>query len=142
MEEERDTHLDKEESKKLSAVVHTQAGYAFMDERRKRMEVVTRGDEKRACIEEEVPEVSMRASNQKTQTTRKAVAFSKQPAKGDPIENTTPKTPKSLNVPRKTAPALNTGDYEILRRSQLDYTIQSRQERETSQLTFRLLPKP
>jgi hypothetical protein len=48
----------------------------------------------RARIEDEVPEVSTSASNQEKRTIRNAVASSKQPAKADPIENTTPKTAK------------------------------------------------
>jgi len=42
---------------------------------------------------------------------------------------------------RSNAPALDTGNYEVLGSSQLDYTILPRQERETGELTFRLLPK-
>ena len=56
-EEERDACLDKEEREKRSADVRTQDGYAFVDERRKRTDEATRGDDKRARIEEEVPEV-------------------------------------------------------------------------------------
>jgi len=115
--------------------VGTQTAYAFVDERRKRTEEVTRGDEKQARIEEEVPEVSMSASNQEKRTIRQVVAFSKQPAKADPIENTTPKTAKARKVPGKKAPALDTGNYEVLGSSQLDYTILARQERETGELT-------
>jgi len=113
-----------------------------MDERRKRKDQVTRGDDKRALIEEEVLEVSTSASNQEKRSIRKAVAFSKQPAKADPFENMTPKTSKAPKVPRNKAPALDTGNYEVLGSSQLDYTILSRQERDTGELTFRLLPKP
>jgi hypothetical protein len=102
---------------------------------------VTRGDEKRTCIEEEVPEVSTSASNHENRTIRQAVAFSKQPAKADRIRNTTPKTVKAPKVPRMLAPAWDTGNYEVLGSSQLDYTILARQQRETGELTFQLLPK-
>jgi hypothetical protein len=136
--EERDARVDEEDTEKRSAVVHTQAGYVFMDERRKRTDEVTRGDDNQARIEEKV---STSASNQEKGNIRKAVAFSKQPAKADPIENTTPKTAKAPKDPRQNAPALGTGNYEVLGRSQLDYTILARQERETGEFTFRLLPK-
>jgi hypothetical protein len=139
--EERDARLDDEEREKTSVVVRTHAGYAFVDQRRKRTDEVTRGDDKRAYTEEVVPGVSTSASNQEKRNIRKAVAFSKQPAKADPFENTTPKTPKAPKVPRKKAPALDTGNYEVLGSSQLDYTILARQERETGELTFRFLPK-
>jgi hypothetical protein len=140
-EEEREARLDEEEREKWSTVVRTQAGYAFVDERRKRTDEVTSGDDKRARIEEEVPEVSTSASNQEKRNIRNAVAFSKQPAKADPIENMTPKPTKIRKVPRKNAAALDTGNYEVLGSSQLDYTILARQERETGELTVRLLPK-
>jgi hypothetical protein len=99
MEEERVGRLDEEERETRSAVMCTQAGYAFMDERQKKMDKVTRNDVKRAHIEEEVPEVSTSGSNQQKRTIMKAVTFSKQPANADPIENTTAKTTKALNVP-------------------------------------------
>ena len=140
-EEGRVARLDKEEREKRSAGVRPQAEYAFVDERRKRTDDVTRGDDKRAPIEEKVPEGSTSACNQEKRTIKKAVAFSKQPAKADPVKNTTPKTPKAPKVPRKKAPALDTGNYEVLGSSQLNYTILARQERETGELTFRLLPK-
>ena len=105
------------------------------------MDEVTRGDDIWARIEEEVPEVSTSASNQEQRTIRKAVAFSKQPANADSIENTTPKTAKAPKVPRKKLPALDTGNYEVLGSSQLDYTILARQVWETGELTLGLLPK-
>jgi hypothetical protein len=117
------------------------AGYAFVDERWKRTEEVTRGDDQRARIEQEVPEVSTSAGTQDKGRIRKAVAFSKQPAKADPIENATLKTAMAPKVPRKKALALDTGNYEVLGSSQLDYTILARQERETAELTSQLLPK-
>jgi len=140
-EEERDARLNEEERDKRSAVVPTEAGYAFVDERRKRTDELTRGDDKLAHIEENVLEVSTSASNQEKGTIRKAVAFSKQLAKADRIENTTPKTPEVLKVPQKKPPSLDTGNYEVLRRSQLDYTILPCHERDTSKYTFRLRPK-
>jgi hypothetical protein len=140
-EEERDARLDEEEREKRSVVVRTQARYASVDERRKRTDELTMGDDKRARIEEEVAEVSTSASNQEKRNIRKAVAFSKQPAKADPIENTTPKPAKALKVPREKALAMDTGNYEVIGSSQLDYTILASQERETGELTFRLLPK-
>jgi hypothetical protein len=80
--------------------MRTQAEYAFMDERRKWMDEVTRGDGKQAYIEEEVPEVSMSASHQEKRTIRKAEACSKQPApNADPIENTTLQPAKAPKVP-------------------------------------------
>jgi len=63
MEEEREVRLDEEERRKGSAVICTQTGYAFMDERRKRSDKLTRGDDKWACLGEVVLEVSMTASN-------------------------------------------------------------------------------
>jgi hypothetical protein len=85
-----------------------------VDERRKRTYEVTRGDDKRAHIEEEVPEVSTSASNREKRTIRKAVAFRSQQAQADPIENMTAKTAKAPKVPSKKALALDTGDYEVL----------------------------
>jgi hypothetical protein len=79
--------------------VRKQAGYVFVDKRRKRTDDVPRGDDKRARIEEEVPEVSTTASNHEKRTIREAVAFSKQPVKADPIENTTPQAAKAPKVP-------------------------------------------
>jgi len=140
MEEERDTHLDEEEREKRSAVVRTQGGYAYVDETGKTTDEVTRGDDKRARIEEEVPDVTTIPSHQDKPTIRKVVACSKQPAKADSIENPTHKSAKAPNVPRKKFPALDTGNFKVLRSSQLDYTIVARQERETCELTFRLLP--
>jgi len=140
-EEERDARLDEERREKRSAVVHTQAENAFVDEGRKRAGEVTRGDDERAHLQEEVPEVSASTSHREKRTIRQAVALSKQPAKADRIKNTTPNTATAPKVPRKKAPALDTGNYAVLRSSQLDYTILARQERETGELTFRLLPK-
>jgi hypothetical protein len=107
-EEERDARLDEEERENRSAVVWTQPGYACVEVRRKRTDEVTRGDDQRARIEEEVPEVSTSARNQRKRTIRNAVAFSKQPAKEDHIENMTPKTATAPKGPRKKAPALDT----------------------------------
>jgi len=101
MEEERDVWLDQEERKLLSAVARTQTEYAFVDMRRNRMDHVTRVHDEWARMEEEVLEVLMSDSNQEKCTIRKAITFSKQLAKVDPMENTTPKTPKTLKVPRK-----------------------------------------
>jgi len=42
-----------------------------MDTRRKRMDEVTRGDDKRARMEEEVPEVSTDCSTQERELSRK-----------------------------------------------------------------------
>lgn len=69
-----------------------------MDERTKRTHEVTRGDDMLAYIEEEVPEVTTSTSNQEKRTISKVVAFSKQLAKTDPIENTTGITPQALKV--------------------------------------------
>jgi len=135
-EEERNAGLDEEEREKRSAVVPTQARSAFVVERSKWTDEVTRGDDKQACIEEEVPEVATTARNQEKRTIRQAVAFSKEPAKADHIENRTPNTPNTPNLPQKDAPALDTWNYEVLGSSQLDYTILARQERETAELTF------
>jgi len=60
------------------------------------MDEVTRGDYMHARIEQEVPEVSPRASHREMLTLRNVVAFRNHLAKADPIENTTPKTPKAL----------------------------------------------
>jgi len=111
-----------------------------VDERRKTRDKMTRGDDKRARSEKEVPEDLTSASNQEKRTLRKVVAFSKQPAEVDPIEDTTQKTPQAPQVPQKKAPALATRKYEVLGRSQQDYTILAGQEREPSESTFRLLP--
>jgi len=51
---------------------------------------------------------------------QEVVGFSKQPAKADPIEHTTPKTPKALTMPQKNALALDTGNHQVFRSSQLD----------------------
>lgn len=107
----------------------TKTGYAFVDERWKRFEKVTRGDDKTVHIEAEDPEVSMCVSNHKLQTIRKVVAFSKKPANVDPIKHTTQNTPKPLKVPQQTVLALPTRDYKVRRSSQLDYTIVSFQQR-------------
>jgi len=49
-------------------------------------------------------------------------------------------TTTALKVPRQYSPALDTGNYKVLRCSLLDYTVLAHQERETGELTFRLLP--
>ena len=98
-EEERDMRLAEEERPQRSAVVCTQAEYAFVDERRQRMDKVSSGDDQRARIKKVVPEVSTSASNQQYQSIRKAVAFGKQPANLDPIKIATPSTPKALKMP-------------------------------------------
>jgi len=141
-EEEWDGHLEEEERETRLAVVCTQAAYSFLDGSRKMTDKVSTGDHKWACIKKEVPEVSTSASNQETWTIWKAVAVSKQPVKVDPIENRAPKTPLGPKLPGRNTPALDTGNYEVLGSSYLDYTIPARQERETGELTFRLLPKP
>jgi hypothetical protein len=56
-EEERDTSLDQEERETRWAFVCNEAGYAFVDERRRRTHQVTRRDDKQVLIEEEIPEV-------------------------------------------------------------------------------------
>jgi hypothetical protein len=84
---------------------------------------VTRSDNKLACIEEEVPEVSTSASYQEQQCISKAVAFSKEPAKAEPIENTTPKMAMAPIVPQKHATSLEAQNYKILRNSQRNYSI-------------------
>jgi len=141
MEEEREVRLDEEERKKGSAVICTQTGYAFMDERRKRSDKLTRGDDKWACLGEVVLEVSMTASNKDKWTIRKVGELSKQRANKDPIENLSPKSPMAPKVTRKKALPLETGNYEVLRHSQHDHTIPAHQEKETSELTFWLLPQ-
>jgi len=127
--------------KKKSAVVHTQTRHAFIDDSRQRMDEVTRSDDMRARMEEAVAEVSTCGRNHKARTITKAVASCNHPAKVDSIKNTTPETPKAPNMPQKNSQALDTGTYKVLRSSQLDRTILARQERETGELTFRLLPK-
>jgi hypothetical protein len=128
-EEERDARVDVEERDNRSAVVRPRLGYAIIDERWKTRDGVTRGDNKRARIEEEAPEVSTSNSILEKPTIRKAVAFSQQLAKKEPIENTTPKTANAPNVPRQTALAMDAGNYEVLRSSKLDYPIVACQER-------------
>jgi len=61
-EEVRATHLNEEEREKRSAVLHTQAGYAFFDESREKTDDVIRGNDKGGHIEEEVPEISTSTS--------------------------------------------------------------------------------
>jgi len=73
----------------------------------KRTDELVRGDDKWAHLEEEVAVVSLSAGDQQWQTMRKAVAFSKQPAKAAPIENMTPKTIQGPNLPQKMALALD-----------------------------------
>ena len=141
VEEERDAHLDEEEREKRLAVMRSQAGYAVVLERRKRPDEVIRGDDKQARIDKEVPEVTTSASDPEKQTIRQAVAFRKQPAKADPCGITTSKTRKAHNVPRKEVAALDTGNYNVLGSSQLDNTVLGSQERETGELTLRLLLK-
>ena len=117
----RETPIEmRKRDNKRSAAVDMQKGYAFMHERRMRTDTVTRGDDKRACMEQKLPEVTTSASNQEKRTIRKPVPFSKQPPKARPIENTTPMTPKAAKVLGKKAPALDTGNYEVLRSSLLD----------------------
>lgn len=69
-----------------------------MDERRKREDQVTRDDDNLAHLDKEVPEGSTSASDHEKQSISKVVPFSKQPAKVDPIQNTTPKTNKAPKV--------------------------------------------
>jgi len=140
-EEEWDPHLDEEETEKRSAVMAIQGWYAIVDERLKSTDEVSRGDDKRVCIDEQLPEVSPSTSKKHKWTIRKVVALSKQLAMVDPIENTTPQTTEALTVPHTKVPALHTGGYKVLRSCILDYTILAYQERETSDLTFWLLPK-
>jgi hypothetical protein len=61
-------------------------------------EEVTRCDDMLVATKEEVPEVRTSAGNQEGDNIRKAVAFEKQLAKADPIENTNSKTPMPLIV--------------------------------------------
>jgi hypothetical protein len=100
MKEERDASLDKEEAEQMSAVMHTQAGYACVDVRRKWIANVTTDDDQQARKQTAVLEDSMSASNLEKQTIRKAVPFSKQPAMADHLENITSRTPKASKVPR------------------------------------------
>ena len=67
-EEETQVHFNVKERETRSVVVHMQTGYAFLDERWKRIDEVTRGVGKCARPEAEVPEFSTSASNQETQT--------------------------------------------------------------------------
>lgn len=59
----------------------------------------------------------------------------------DHIKNKIPKTPKALKVPQKRAPALDTGNCEVLRSSKLDNTFLACQGRDTGKLTFGLIHK-
>jgi len=141
MEEGRDARLNEEEIETRSPGMRMQTEYVIVDKRQKRTDMVTRGDDKGALIEEQVLEVSTRASIQEMRTSRNAVAFSKQLGKLDHIENTAPNTPKVSKVPRKKAPALDTGNYKFLASSQPDDSILARQQCETGELTFRLIPQ-
>jgi hypothetical protein len=102
---------------------------------------VNSGDDKHILVEEQVLEVLTSASYKEKRTIREDVAFSKQPAKADPIEITTPKNTHDPKEPRSNALALDPGNQNALSPSYLHYTILGRQERETGKLTFRLLPK-
>jgi hypothetical protein len=62
-EEERDKSLDEQGREERSAVVHTQAGYDTIGKGWKSMDKVTSGDDKPACIQEEVPGVSTSPCN-------------------------------------------------------------------------------
>jgi len=121
MEEERDACLDEEKRETMLAVMRRQAEHTFLDERRQRMDMVIRCNDKWEHIEEEVPAVSTSASNQRKWTIKKEVAFSKQLAKVDAIPNTTANTPKAPNVTCKKTHALDTSYYEVLGGSQLEY---------------------
>jgi len=140
-EEERNAGLDEEEREHWSAVVRTQSGYLSVDERQKRTDAVTSGDDKQAYNEDEVPEVSMIASNQEKRTVRTVVAFSTQLAKADTIENMTSMTPQDPTMLPKQALAVDNGNYKVLRSSQPECTILARQVRETGELTVRLLAR-
>jgi len=113
-EEERDARLDEGERNKYSAVVCTQAGYVFVDERRKKTDEVARGDDKGARIEEQFLVVSTSAGNQEKSTISKAVAFSKLPAKADLVEIMNPESSNASTVPQTKSPALATGNYKVL----------------------------
>jgi len=99
--EERDLDWNEKQREARSAVVCIEAEHVFVYEIWKRTDKVTRDDDEWAHIDSEVPEVSTGASNQEMGTIRKAVAFSKQPAKADPIQNMTPKTAQAPKVPPK-----------------------------------------
>jgi len=139
--EARDVHIADKEGYKQSAVVRTQQAYNFVDDSWTRMKQVTSGDDNRAHIMEDILEVSMSVSHQEKWNIWKVVAFSKKPAKADPIEKTTPNTPKLLKMPQRKAPAMDTRNYEVLGISKLDYTMQAHQERETGEFIYQLLPK-
>jgi len=141
MEDERAVHWVEEDRNKLSAIVWTQTGYAFVEERRKKTDKVTGGDDKWARMEQEVPAVSTSASHQEMRTIMKAVALSKQLAKLDAIENMSRMNSQAPKVRRKWPPALDTGHYLVHGTSQLNYNILAHLERETGELTFQLLPK-
>jgi len=141
IEVERDTRLDKEERPIRSAVSCMQTAYAFTDKRKTRTDKMTRGDDKQQQMEEEVPEVSTSASNHEKGTLRKGLAFRKRLAKTDLTENTTSNTLTVPTVPWMRALSLDTGDYKVLGRSQLDYPILASQDGETSEMAFRPLLK-
>lgn len=102
------------------AVVSQQTGYAIMDERWKTNDVVPRGHDKPARIGEEVPVISVNASNQDKGTIRKVVAFSKELTKEEIIQNTTLQTPQVPKVSRKTSPVIENGYHEFIGRRQLN----------------------
>jgi len=103
---------------------------------------MTRSVDKQAGIEEERPEGSMCGSDQEPSTSRKAAAFGPPLPMAKFIESATPQSPAALKMPPKTSPALDTGNNEFLRPSQLDYTILACEKRKSGQLTIRLLPEP
>ena len=72
-----------------------------MEERRKKTDKVTGGDDKWARMEQEVPAVSTSASHQEMRTIMKAVALSKQLAKLDAIENMSRMNSQAPKVRRK-----------------------------------------
>jgi len=141
MKEERDAHLDENGRESRSAVLCTQSGNVILYERRERKDELRPVNDKWAHNQEEVQDGSTGASNLEIHPVRYVVAFGKQPALVDPVENTTPKTPKPWRVPRNVVLALDTVITKVDGSSQLHYTIVTGLEIETSKLTFQLIPK-
>lgn len=94
-----------------------QSRYVLLDLGWKRTVEVIRGDGKQASIEEEVQDVKTKARDEEMRTICNDVASSKQQAKADTIETTTPKTATCPPVPPMNPPTPHTGINEVLKSS-------------------------
>jgi hypothetical protein len=111
-EEERAPHLDNKDRETRTAVVHTQARHACVDERKKRSDVATRADDMWMHVEEDVLLVSTSAHDQEKKNIMIMFPFRPQLAKPDRNECMASNTPKVAKLPPKKVTALGTGDKE------------------------------